>query len=264
MNSANAVWSWEDVLAKAIPPPLKRQHVLESPALVALIKARDAKEKKDLDVFHQLKTFKRDEGGTAVRNDSDANTSNVLVTDLKLPNLGNMSVGDLLMGTADHSVERTETANVTTPRIPSAAPAPGPAPTEMMAPSWGDYEEDLASTGLEDAEEPVLRTVSYKIRADIFVDDPRGRDVAIQEVRLCGARSERQTTNCVLTSQMPLLCDSLPSSSSQLLDDLSKFWTSTVKGFNFFGVQYKKEVRSGEDTYTGEEHQERSEEQESN
>ena len=66
---------------------------------------------------------------------------------------------------------------------------------------------DPALAGLEDADEPVLRTVSYKIKPELFKDDPRGRDVAIQE----------------------------------LLDELSEFWRSTVRGFNFFGIQYKKE-----------------------
>ena len=60
---------------------------------------------------------------------------------------------------------------------------------------------------MEDEDAPVLRNVSYKCKPEIFQNDPRGEEVAIEAALL----------------------------------ELSEFWRSFAKGFTYFGCNMKRD-----------------------
>ena len=60
VSAVNTMWTFEDILEKKIPPPLKRESILMSPGIKVLMKAKEEKEKMDSNVFVDFEPFNRD------------------------------------------------------------------------------------------------------------------------------------------------------------------------------------------------------------
>ncbi|GMH90048.1 hypothetical protein TrVE_jg2695 [Triparma verrucosa] len=210
VNVANEKWCWEDVLAKKVKVPLKRTDILKSPAVVSLMEARFAKDRKDSKVFEDLKPFNR--AASAVGVGSGA---------LKLPQLGggaelgeSASSPALLLKEKEKEEDPSQELKGSQESNPTALPPvtvtstnekPDSAPNH--ASDFVDPVETVDPVSLEDV--PILRTVTYTLKPDLFKDDPKGQDVALADY----------------------------------LSGISDVWKDAVQGYTFFGYQHKKPSR---------------------
>jgi len=195
-NVINSAWTWEDVIEKKIPTPLKRHNILESTAIKALFDARSAKDKEDLETFHQFKPYTRN-----MKND-------ITEEEMKLPPLKLVDVKEIKPHETDSGIEQkklrafhwqendhqiSELPHIDSDRRRHSVPV----------------NNTMINPEVQDKTAPVLRVVSYKIKGGVFDSDPRGQDTGIEAFQA----------------------------------EVNQLWRAVVKGYDFFGIKYKKETQ---------------------